>query len=74
MSKTYKKVEVDLGELEIAYAMIDTDGTNLEEGVDVRYDGEFAFNVIAMDSDPENLSDADLEHLNDRLYDFMFNS
>jgi hypothetical protein len=72
MSKEYKKVELELDEIEIAFAMIDIDGTNLEEGIDVRYEGEYAFCVTGMASEPEDLSYNDLEHLNDRLYDFMF--
>jgi hypothetical protein len=67
-----KKVELDLGEIEICYAMIDVDGTNLEEGIDVFYEGKYAFCVINMGSDPEGLSEEDKEHLNNELYNFMF--
>jgi hypothetical protein len=37
MKKTFETV---YGLVEVRDAMIDTDGTNLEEGVDVRLDGE----------------------------------
>ena len=70
MSKTYKKVELDLGDIEITNVMIDVDGTNLEDGVDVYYEDKFAFNVVGINAN--RLSENDEEHLNDRLYDFLF--
>jgi len=35
-----KKVETSIGEVELRNAMIDLDGTNLEEGVTVTSEGE----------------------------------
>jgi hypothetical protein len=70
MGKVYKKVELDLGEVEVTYAMIDTDGTTLEQGMDVFYNGKYAFCVVGLH--PDRLSEDDLEYLNDRLYDFKF--
>jgi hypothetical protein len=35
-----KKVETSIGEVELRNAMIDIDGTNLEEGVEIVQDGD----------------------------------
>ena len=35
-----KKVETSIGEVELRNAMIDLDGTNLEEGVEIVQDGD----------------------------------
>jgi len=39
-------IETEFGYMEVTPSMIDTDGTNLEAGVDVRLDGEFVGDVI----------------------------
>lgn len=70
MGKIYKKVELDLGEVEVTYAMIDVDGTNLEDGMDVFVDGKYAFCVVGLH--PDRLDEDDLEYLNNKLYDYMF--
>lgn len=64
-------VELDSGKVEVTYAMIDTDGTNLEEGVDVNYEGKYAFCVVGIN--PDSVSEDDLVYLNDKLDEYLYN-
>jgi len=41
-----KGVETNFGHMEVLPRMLDTDGTNLAEGVDVRLEGEFVGEVV----------------------------
>jgi hypothetical protein len=43
-------IETEFGYMEVTPSMIDTDGTNLEAGVDVRIEGEFKGEVIGASS------------------------
>ena len=43
-----KKFNTAFGKIEVSFAMIDTDGTNLEEGVDFNLDGKFVGDAIGL--------------------------
>jgi hypothetical protein len=45
MKKTF---ETSQGEVEVIDAMIDVDGTNLEEGVEIKLDGVFLSDIYNM--------------------------
>jgi hypothetical protein len=48
-------IETNFGHMEVIPSMIDTDGTNLESGVDVRLEGEFKGEVIGASSTFESV-------------------
>ena len=70
MSKRKVKVELDLGEVEVCNVMIDVDGHNLEEGIDMYYKGEHITALVGISADSQ--SEEELDEMNDILYDFKF--
>ena len=43
-----KTFDTSFGEVRVSFAMIDTDGTNLEEGVDFKLDGKFVGDAVGL--------------------------
>jgi hypothetical protein len=70
MSKRMVKVELDLGEVEVCNVMIDIDGTNLEEGIDMYYKGEHITAMVGISADSQ--SEGELEEMSDALYNYKF--
>ena len=56
-----KKLETKYGEVKLRVVMIDIDGTNLEEGIEVSLNGELLGQVIEIDFD--DLTIADVEEI-----------
>lgn len=48
-----KVVETEIGEVELRNAMIDLDGTNLEEGVEIKLGGEYMHFIGQVDLNDE---------------------
>jgi len=57
-------VETNYGHMEVIPRMLETDGTNLEEGVDVRIEGEFIGEVIGATSVFESVEALEEWYLN----------
>jgi len=64
-------INTDYGRIKIKDVMIDIDGTNLEEGIDISQDGEFLFNKVGYST--ENML-YNKKLLNEWLYDYTFKS
>ena len=60
MEKTF---ETKFGTALIRYAMIDIDGTNLEEGVEIYLDDEYKGNRLGGNLDVESMSVKEVEEL-----------
>ena len=59
-----KVVETEIGEVELRNAMIDLDGTNLEEGVEIKLGGEYMHFVGHVDLEDEEEVEQLLMHFN----------
>jgi hypothetical protein len=56
-----KKFKTKFGNAVVSFAMIDTDGTNLEEGVDFNVDDKFVGDAIGLSLD--NVNENNIEEL-----------
>lgn len=54
-----KKLETKYGEVKLRVVMIDIDGTNLEEGIEVSLNGELLGQVIEIDFDDLTITDVE---------------
>jgi hypothetical protein len=60
-----KVFDTSYGEVRVTFAMIDTDGTNLSEGVDFNLDGEFVGDAIGL-----SLSEINEDNIEDLLLEY----